>query len=183
MGRKRQKRIRPLKDLVMKGQPLSANDTRAFFADLRTRLDAFQLLFGYDQLQAVPKEYNDITSSAEGQLAVWLEFPTELDAQPDEIKYMGRCHVGPKEDGYEHLYEVFKFRMDEPHWNSRHGWTIGWAGPFEDDSMFPTEVRAFSRFATLKDSDPEQEVRWYDAKIMCSTPLESSPMTRFTPAN
>lgn len=152
-----------------------------FIHDRKTRQDAFQLLFGHDQLQLVPEEYNNLTSSAEGQLAIWLEFPTELDALPDEMRYMGRVLVGPSDDGYEMIYEVFQFCKHEPHWAAKDGWMIGWSGPFEDDGMFPTEIRAFSRFSKLTESDPEKEVLWYASKIAASDPRRPPPPVRFIP--
>ena len=68
-----------------------------------------------NRLDLFPKELLTIERAAEANLAGWLEFPTELDAIPDEIEHVQRVAI-PFDKDNSVYYHTFKFRVNEPHW-------------------------------------------------------------------
>lgn len=160
-------RVKELYEKLERGQELTEEDVLPFAENLLTREMAFQLLAEHDSTHIFPKEYNTLIKGAESNLANWLEFPTELDACPDEIKHIKRVTLDF--DGQNNLvhYEVFKYRVNEPHWAAKDGWCIGVVGPYFDDSKpydFPRST--FSRMdSTLDMVTPEEEAKWVHENI------------------
>ena len=70
-------------------------------------------------------------------MAAWLAYPTELEAQPDEIELL-RTFEYRTPGGIGDLF-VFRFRIGEPHWAAGHGWMIGVAGPYLRSSQPTTQ--------------------------------------------
>jgi len=160
-------RVKELYDKLESGQELTEQDVLPFAKNILTRQTAFQLLSNHDKTNLFPKEYNTIMKGAESNLANWLEFPTELDACPDEIEHLKR--VTFDFDGQNNLvhYEVFKYRVNEPHWAAKDGWILGVVGPYFDDSKpydFPQAT--FSRVSsTLDKVTPDEEAKWVHENI------------------
>ncbi len=160
-------RVKKLYDQLEKGAPVTAIDVLPFATNLLTRETTYQLLHDHNKTDLFPTEYYSIVKGAESNLANWLEFPTELDACPDEMEYIKR--VSFDFDGNKNMvhYEVFKYMINEPHWAAKNGWMLGVVGPFFDDSKpydFPGAT--FSRCdSTLDKVTPEEEAKWVHENI------------------
>ncbi|MGC3947598.1 MAG: hypothetical protein QM762_24350 [Chryseolinea sp.] len=157
----RYERIKPLMDKIDQGDLLTTGDIRPFAFDLATREATYQLLDQIGNLELFPSELVNFEKAAEARLANWLEFPTELDALPDDIEHIKTVSV-PLDDQQHARYLVLKFRKNEPHWAAKEGWLLGVVGPYFSDSKpydFPSAT--FSRFSSkLGSITPEEEVKW-----------------------
>lgn len=167
LNRQRFERIKPLMDKLDSGQTISIEEVLPYATNLLTRESTFELLHERNRLDIFPKEYYSIVKGAESNLANWLEFPTELDACPDEIEHMKRVTMDLDGKGNCVHYEVFKYRVNEPHWAAKFGWMLGVVGPYSDDSKpydFPGAT--FSRISSTPDKvTPEEEVKWVHDNI------------------
>ena len=167
LNQQRFERIKPLLDKLESGQNISTAEVLPYAKNLLTRESTFELLKEKNKLDIFPKEYYSIIKGAESNLAIWLEFPTELDACPDEIEHIKRVTIDFDGKGNFVHYEVFKYRVNEPHWAAKDGWILGVVGPYFDDSKpydFPTAT--FSRISsTLDKVTPEEEVKWVHENI------------------
>lgn len=160
-------RVKELYDKLESGQEITENDVLPFAKDILTRQTAFQLLADHDKTNLFPKEFNNLILGAESNLANWLEFPTELDACLDEMEHIKRVTFNfDGQNNFVH-YEVFKCRVNEPHWAAKDGWFLGVVGPYFDDSKpydFPHAT--FSRISsTLEKVTPEEEAKWVHDNI------------------
>lgn len=167
LNAERFERVKELHNKLENAQALAEQDVFPFAKNLLTRQTAFQLLSDYNKINVFPKEYNTLIKGAESNLANWLEFPTELAACPDEIEHIKRVTFDfDGKNNYVH-YEVFKYRMNEPHWAAKNGWILGVVGPYFDDSKpydFPQAT--FSRVSsTLDKIVPEEEAKWVHENI------------------
>jgi hypothetical protein len=159
-------RVSSLYDKLESGAPLTVEDVMPFAQNVATRQQVFQLLADYNMLHLFPPQYDSIVSGAESNLAEWLEFPTELDAIPDEMQYVQRVTIDF--DGNNNLvhYEVFRFRTAAPHWAAETGWIIGVVGPYFDDSKpYDHPSSTFCRIQPESKTSPEEEVRWVHQNI------------------
>lgn len=167
LNAKRFDRVKELYEKLENGQEITENDVLPFAKNILTRYTTFQLLADHDKINLFPKEFNNLISGAESNLANWLEFPTELDACPDEIEHIKR--VTFDFDGQNNLvhYEVFKCRVNEPHWVANDGWFLGVVGPYFDESKpydFPQAT--FSRIgSTIEKVTPDEEAKWVHENI------------------
>lgn len=92
---------------------LTPSDILPYAQNLLTREFTFRLLDEHGKTHLFPEEFNTFIKAAESQLSNWLEFPTELDSCPDEVEHIKRVTF---DFGGNHAhYEVFKYRVDEPH--------------------------------------------------------------------
>lgn len=162
LNEKRFDRIKPLYDKLESGENLTEADVLPFAANLITRQMTFQLLNEHNKTDLFPKEYSTLIKAAESNLANWLEFPTELSAFPDEIEHIKRVTFDfDGQNNFVH-YEVFKYRVNEPHWAAKNGWILGVVGPYFDDSKpydFPQST--FSRVSSTVDKvTPDDEAKW-----------------------
>jgi diadenosine tetraphosphatase ApaH/serine/threonine PP2A family protein phosphatase len=167
LNAKRFDRIKPLYDKLETGQTLTTEEILPYAKNLLTRETTFQLLNEHNKTELFPKEYNTLIKGAESNLANWLEFPTELDACPDEIEHIKRVTFDfDGQNNFVH-YEVFKYRVNEPHWAAKDGWILGVVGPYFDDSKpydFPQAT--FSRVSSTVDKvTPNEEARWVHENI------------------
>lgn len=117
--------------------------------------------------QCDTKWKNDIVKGAESNLANWLEFPTELDACPDEMEHIKRVTFDFDGRNNNVHYEVFKYRVNEPHWAAKNGWMLGVVGPFFDDSKpYDHPGATFSRTGSTVDKvSPDEEAKWVHENI------------------
>lgn len=160
-------RVKELYDKLESGQEITEKDVILFAKNILTRQTTFQLLADHDKTNLFPKEFNNLISSAESNLANWLEFPTELDACPDEMEHIKRVTFDfDGQNNFVH-YEVFKCRVNEPHWAAKDGWFLGVVGPYFDDSKpydFPQAT--FSRISSTIDKvTPDEEAKWVHENI------------------
>jgi hypothetical protein len=164
-SRMRDERVKALLDKFESGKEVTHDDVLPFAEALRTRESTYKLLSDRDRLDLFPEHHVTIESGAAGNLANWLEFPTELDTCPDEMEHIGRHTF--VHDGRNFHYEVFKYRIGEPHWAAANGWMLGAAGPYFDDSKpydFPSGT--FSRCSsTVDNQSAEDEARWIHENI------------------
>lgn len=161
----RYERIRSLVDIIERGGVPTAEEVAPFALGLGTREATFDLLLGINRLDLFPSDLVSIQKSAEANMSTWLEFPTELDALPDEIEHVRRVTI-PFDEANRVHYEVFRFRVNEPHWAAADGWLLGVVGPYFDDSKpydFPGGT--FSRFKKFGTVEPEEEVAWVHENI------------------
>lgn len=165
LSTQRQLRIGPLLDALESGRGLDEEQVLPFANDLATRWTTIDLLKERGLLELLPAD-KSIEWAAEGNLVQWLEFPTELDAIPDEIEHVKRVSIDV-DDGKKVLYHVFKYRVDEPHWASSIGWMLGVVGPYFDDSnYFDWPTATFSRVSSKFDEvTPEDEALWVHQNI------------------
>jgi len=164
INKHRFERVQPLYNKLESNEPVTIEFVLPYAENLLTRELTYQMLADHDKLYLFPEEYNTLIKGAESNLANWLEFPTELDACPDEIEHVKR--VTFDFDGENNLvhYEVFKYRTFEPHWAAKDGWTLGVVGPYFDDSVpydFPHNT--FSRIGTT--ATPDEEAKWVHENI------------------
>jgi hypothetical protein len=156
------KEVQPIYTKLKNGEAVTSKEVQHFADNVRLRETTFNLLQEFNQTAVFPEEYNTIVSGAESHLVNWLMHPKELNAQPDEIKYLKRVSIDF--DNLNHFvhYEVFCYRVDPPNPLSANGWIIGVVGPYFDDSKpydFPHAT--FSRLSsTLLTTTPEAEVEW-----------------------
>lgn len=160
-------RVKELLDKLENKQEITENDILPFAKNILTRQTTFQLLAKHNKTNLFPKEYYTLIKGAESNLANWLEFPTELDACPDEIEHIKR--VTFDFDGHNNCfhYEIFKCRINKPHWAAKEGWFLGVVGPYFDNSKpydFPQAT--FSRISSKVDKvTPDEEAKWVHENI------------------
>ena len=158
-------RIRPLVNLFDSGHDVRREDVLPFAEGLLTREATYKLLKEKGRLDLFPEHLMSVESAAAGNLANWLEFPTELASCPDEMEHVGRYTF--QHDGRDYHYHVFRYRVNEPHWAAPNGWMLGAAGPYFDDSEpydFPSGT--FSRCSSTEETtDAESEARWIHENI------------------
>lgn len=160
-------RVKDIYDKLENGQVLTASDVLPFAQNILTRELTYQFLDHYSKTELFPKEYLTIEKAAESNLVNWLEFPTELNACPDEVEHLKRVTIDfDGQNNFVH-YEVFKYRTNEPHWAAKSGWILGVVGPYFDDSKpydFPQAT--FSRVdSTLDKITPDEEANWVHENI------------------
>lgn len=162
---KRFERIKALYEKLENGDPITADEVKPYAENLLTRKTAFQMLADKDKTNLFPNEFKTIVLGAESDLCNWLEFPTELGTCPDEIEHVEE--VVFEMDKEKAIYQVFKFRMDEPHWAAKKGWLLGVAGPyFEDSEPYDNTVATFSRMKNkFGEVEPEVEALWVHKNI------------------
>ena len=165
--RKKFKRIQVLYDKFESGRIITVADIYDFAENVLTREPTFQLLQEYNQEQIFPKEFYTIQKAAESNLANWLDFPTELDACPDQIEYLTRITIDLDEENNYFHYEVFRYRINEPHWAAKLGWILGVVGPYFDDSKpYDTPYSTFSRVSSsIVKRSPDEEAKWVHEHI------------------
>ena len=165
---KRFKRIQTLYDKVESGETVTSEDTFEFAKNILTREATYNLLNDNGLLHLFPKEFSSIEKAGETHLANWLEFPTELDVCPDEIEHIKRVTIDM--DGGESFahYEVYKYKVNEPHWAAKNGWILGVVGPYGDDSKpYDYPQATFSRVTSTADKvSPDEEARWVHDNIV-----------------
>ena len=116
-------RIQPLYEKLETGKEIRREDVLEFAKDNKTRELTYQILSEHKKTELFPEEFFTIISAAESKLVNWLEFPTELDKVPDDIKHIKRVTI--KFDNDDVYYHVFKYMTNDPHWAAKNGWMLG----------------------------------------------------------
>ena len=137
-----------------------------------TREATFHLLRDHDLLDIFPKEYLTVEKAGESYLANWLEFPTKLDACPDQIEHIKTVKLDFDDPSDSVHYEVYKYRMHESHSAAKNGWILGVVGPYFDDSEpYDYPDATFSRISSTIDKvSPDEEARWVHDNIANKEP-------------
>jgi len=165
LNSERFKRIEELHSKLKNGRDLTDKEVYPFAQNLLTREITYLLLNDHHKTDLFPQEYYSIVKGAESNLANWLEFPSKLGVCPDEIEHIKRVSVYSDKQRKNVHYEVFKFRVNEPHRASKDGWLLGVVGTYFDDSKpydFPHLTN--SRFVGFDQVSPEEEVKWAHKK-------------------
>lgn len=164
---RRFKRIQSLYDKAESEQPLMPDEVYPFAKNILTREATFNILKDHGLQELFPKEFLSFEKAGESYLANWLEFPTELDACPDEMEHIKR--VSFDFDGQNNFvhYEVYKYRINEPHWAAKDGWMVGVVGPYFNDSQpYDHPQATFSRVSSTVDKvSPDEEAKWVHENI------------------
>lgn len=167
LNKERFERVKELYEKLENGEDLTEQNILPYAENILTRQTAFQLLNEHNKANLFPKEYYSLIKGAESTLANWLEFPTELDACPDEMEYIKRVTFDfDGENNFVH-YEVFKYCVYEPHWASKDGWCLGVVGPYFDDSKpYDFAQATFSRISSKFDKiTADEEAKWVHENI------------------
>ncbi len=163
MVKLRYNRIAVLHEQLKNGQEPDSHDVLPFAANKMTRIMTYELLHSYDRKHLFPQQYMTRVLAAESHLANWLEFPTELDAIPDEMEHLQTVTIDfdGKNEHFVH-YEVFRFKTHAPNRAAKYGWMLGVAGPYFDESEpYDNASDTFSRLISQSDAiTPEQEAIW-----------------------
>lgn len=167
LNEKRFERVRALYEKIGSGQPMGMNEVLPYVENATTRQLTYDLLVNSGKKDLFPQEYYTLLKSAESQLVNWLEFPTELDACPDQIEHIKRVTIDFDGKGNLVHYEVFRYRVHEPHWAAESGWILGVVGPYFNNSEPYAHARAtFSRVSsTIEKISPEEEAQWVHDNI------------------
>jgi hypothetical protein len=129
-----------------------------------TRHALYGILKEFNRTDIFPDSYFTLEKSAESFLVNWLEFPTELNAAPDEIKFF--TAVTLEELGETFDYLVFKYRKAPPPKGISSEWMLGVTGPFGPDSKpYDVPLRVYSRFNELGTVSALEEARWVHQHI------------------
>jgi hypothetical protein len=158
-------RIQPIHEKLEKGEEIKKEDIFEYAKDNKTREMTYHLLSENNKTELFPKEYLTIESASESSLVNWLEFPTELNKTPDDIKHIEKVKM--EYEGNNVFYHVFKYMTNEPHWAAKDGWMLGVVGPYFEDSKpydFPTATfsRCSSKVGEIK---PKEEAKWVHENI------------------
>jgi hypothetical protein len=168
ISKKRFARVKPLYSKLKDGELITKDDVYEYAKNLLTRVMAFELLQHNNVAGIFPGEFNTFEKAAESNLANWLEFPTELNTCPDEIQHVKRVTIYVDEENHFVHYEVFEFRINEPHPAAKRGWMLGVVGPYFDDSEpydYPScTYSRFSRNSTI--GSCEEEAIWVHENIL-----------------
>ena len=136
--------------------PLAANPS--------TRHALFGILQGFNRLDLFPLEYCTLEKSAESFVVSWLEFPTELNAPPDEIEFFTSATLQEGEKSFE--YFVFIYKKAPPPKGLSADWMWAVAGPFGAESKpYQMPRRVFSRFTEIGTVSATEEARWVHEHI------------------
>jgi hypothetical protein len=167
LNEKRLGRMRELVNKFESGIVPTADEVRSFAYAIATRESTYALLNEKGRLDLFPRELLTIEKGAEANLANWLEFPTELGALPDEMEHLKRVTIAVDATANAH-YEVFKFRVNGPHWAAKDGWILGVAGPYFDNSKpYDLPSATFSRFSSkLGTIEPDDEAKWVHQNLV-----------------
>ncbi|WP_165748736.1 hypothetical protein [Cellulophaga sp. Z1A5H] len=153
-------RIQPLHEKLENGKEIKKEDVFDYAKDNKTRELTYQILSDYNKTELYPRAYFTIESGAESSLVNWLEFPTELDKAPDDIKHLEKVKIVFEDEDV--FYHVFKYMTIEPHWAAKNGWMLGVVGPyFENSKPYDFPAATFSRCSSkFGEIEPKDEAKW-----------------------
>jgi hypothetical protein len=168
ISQRRFDRVKPLYNKLKDGGLITKDDVYVYAKNLMTRATAFELLRLSNLVGIFPGEFNTFEKAAESNLANWLEFPTELNACPDYIQHIKRVTINIDEENYFVHYEVFEFKVNEPHKAAKKGWMLGVVGPYFDDSNpYDYPSCTFSRFNLISNTiSADEEAKWVHENIL-----------------
>jgi hypothetical protein len=126
-------------------------------ADETNRLWLFQLLHEMHRDELFPKKYCSQELLARSEMVQWLEYPTELGQEPDEIvleKTVRKVVNGEEQDFY-----LFRFRCSDTTWRDN-GWMAGIAGGYKviDEPTPYDQGSTFSGFEKWDSKTPEEHL-------------------------
>ena len=141
------------------GQSLQKEEVEKFSSDLSTRVDFYNLLSKFNEVNVFPTAYNNFERAGESVLANWLAYPTELDTIPSQIQLVKKVDFAENDSIF--IYYVYKFKTEPPHWSAKDGWMLGVVGPFLNNSKpYDWTNGTFSRMSKVNEMSCEKEVEW-----------------------
>jgi hypothetical protein len=165
--KKTEEKLNVFQDLLHKlasAAIIDGKDVISLAANPSTRQALFGILEAFNRTDLFPRAYYSVERSAESFLVNWLEFPTELNAQPDEIQFFTSVTLHEEQETFEYL--VFKYRKAPPPKGLSDHWMWGVAGPFGPESKpYEIPLRVFSRFNEIGTVSAMEEVRWVHEHI------------------
>ena len=165
--KKAEEKLKIFRDLIDKLTSNARIDDREILSlaeNPSTRQPLFGILVAFDKKELFPNAFYNLEKSAESFLVNWLEFPTELDAPPDNIEFF--TAITMEEDQRTIEYLVFKYRKAPPPKGLSNNWMWGVVGPFHAESKpYEIPLRVFSRFNEAGTVSAVEEVRWVHAHI------------------
>jgi len=150
----------PLGEKLAGGERVSRDEVVDLALRPHLRLLLHDVLKHYEKLDLFPEDLRTEPAQAEALLAYWLMHPNESQAAPDEVEQLEVIERTP--EGEPVRFYAMRFRHHEPHWASKDGWMLGFAGPFfDDDTPYSGNAAAFSTFAKEGEKTPAEVVDWY----------------------
>jgi len=164
---KRFEHIYPLYSKLEDDDLVTLQDVLPYAADVVTRQMTYKTLEEYNKTNLFPKEYYTTVMAAESKLGNWVEDHAELNTFPDEIEYIKRVTSYVDSEVHVVYYEVFRYRIAEPHHAAKHGWMLGVVGPYSEESLpYDDTQNVYSRIGFL--SVPDEEARLVHESIFCN---------------
>lgn len=161
---KRFGKIKGLYDLIESGQEITIEEVRPYASDMATRELVHELLKDRKRLDLFPPEYNNWVSASESNLVNWLMYPTELGREPDTLEHIRSIELN---EDLHYRYELFRFKVNEPHKMATLGWLWGVVGPYyQDSSPYDFPEATFSRFHQAIEGTEYEEVEWVHGNIL-----------------
>jgi hypothetical protein len=158
------KLFQPLIGKLSKKEHIESADLTALAENPSTRQALFGILEGYGRADMFPLNYYTMEKAAESFLVNWLEFPTELNATPEEIEFVTSITIVEPTATLD--YFVFKYKKFFNLDKSKDPWMLGVAGPYTSASQpYDVPLRVFSRFNAAGTVNPLDEVRWVHENI------------------
>lgn len=149
---------------LRKNEAIEQSDVMSLAKNPSTRHALFGILQGFDRTDLFPPAYFTLEKSAESFVVNWLEFPTELNAPPDQIELFTDITLNDGNETYE--YMVFKYKKSPPPKSFPNEWVLAVAGPFGPESRpYELPLRVFSRFNEVGTVSAMDEVRWVHEHI------------------
>lgn len=122
-------RVWPVEAALLDGRPPDPVLIRSLAESRATRAFLVEVLDDYGRFDLMPPDLAGDPSLAEADLARWLTYPTELDAEPDRMELAAIATLDYPSHGTLR-YFAFRFTAPRGHWASGDGWMFGIAGPF-----------------------------------------------------
>ncbi len=149
----------PIIEMLKAGKSPDESELRPYARRTDTRRALYEALKEQGKESLFPGEYMTLEAAAEADMVFWLLHPNELGCVPDAIELMAR--VRKEHEGMDLEYFVYRYRMIEPHWAARDGWTVGISGPYLKDSpLYTWAPGTFSTFEKYDSKTPEEHVNW-----------------------
>ncbi len=147
----------PIVEKLKAGREPNESELLSYAIRPDTRRALHEALVEHDRESLFPKEYMTPEAAAEADMVFWLLHPNELGSVPDSIELTTR--VKREREGMDLEYFVYRFRMNEPHWAAKDGWTVGVSGPYlKDAPLYSWAPGTFSTFEKYDEKTPEEHV-------------------------
>lgn len=145
-----------METLLENGKAVSAETVRELAEDLTYAELTFTVLHNYGKESLFPKKFATPEYLAKSDMVHWLNYPTELNREPDEIELLGAIRVKRE------LYHVFKFKSNSENLSEdlQNEYLIGWSGDCGG---------TFSNFDKLSDYEkktPQKTLKYIAKKLL-----------------
>ena len=136
--------VDPIAEKLAMGRQPSFDEIESVASKPYARPYLYAALKHFERLDLFPKQLTTPEAQAESILVRWMMHPNEFQDAPERIELVEK--VTREVDGEKADFYVFRFQMHDGHWDAKHGWLLGMAGPyFENDVPYSGIAGAFSR--------------------------------------